>query len=61
MSSQLKAKIEIIYEMCLFYKLQWRTSDSFINRTIQVWNQLPEDALGALSCKPSNFIKRVMK
>jgi hypothetical protein len=32
---------------------------SFINRTIQLWNQLPEDALGTLSCKPSNFRKKV--
>jgi hypothetical protein len=34
---------------------------SFVNRTIQVWNQLPSDALGTLSCKPSNFRKRVRK
>jgi hypothetical protein len=34
---------------------------SFVNRTIQLWNQLPEDALGALSCKPSGFRKRVRK
>jgi hypothetical protein len=34
---------------------------SFVNRTIQVWNQLPADVLGALSCKPSNFRKRVRK
>jgi hypothetical protein len=26
---------------------------SFVNRTIQFWNQLPADALGTLSCKPS--------
>jgi hypothetical protein len=25
---------------------------SFVNRTIQLWNQLPADALGTLSCKP---------
>jgi hypothetical protein len=31
------------------------------NRTIQRWNQLPADALGTLSCKPSNFRKRVRK
>jgi hypothetical protein len=30
-------------------------------RTIQFWNQLPADVLGTLSCKPSNFRKRVMK
>jgi hypothetical protein len=34
---------------------------SFVNRTIQVWNQLPADVLGTLSCKPSNFRKRVRK
>jgi hypothetical protein len=34
---------------------------SFVNRTIQLWNQLPEDVLGILSCKPSNFRKRVRK
>jgi hypothetical protein len=34
---------------------------SFVNRTIQLWNQLPADALGALSCKPNNFRKRVRK
>jgi hypothetical protein len=34
---------------------------SFVNRTIQLWNQLPGDALGTLSCKPSNFRKRVRK
>jgi hypothetical protein len=34
---------------------------SFVNTTIQIWNQLPEDVLGTLSCKPSNFRKRVRK
>jgi hypothetical protein len=34
---------------------------SFVNRIIQLWNQLPEDVLGTLSCKPSNFRKRVRK
>jgi hypothetical protein len=24
---------------------------SFVNRTIQLWNKLPADALGTLSCK----------
>jgi hypothetical protein len=24
---------------------------TFVNRTIQLWNQLPADALGVLSCK----------
>jgi hypothetical protein len=33
----------------------------FINRTIQLWNQLLEDARGALSCKPNSFRKRVRK
>jgi hypothetical protein len=32
-----------------------------VNRTIQVWNQLPADVLGNLSCKLSNFRKRVRK
>jgi hypothetical protein len=30
----------------------------FVNRTIQLWNQLPADALGTLSC---NFRKRIRK
>jgi hypothetical protein len=34
---------------------------SFVNKTIQLWNQLPEDALGNLACKPSSFRKRVRK
>jgi hypothetical protein len=34
---------------------------SFVNRTIQLWNQLPADVLRNLSCKPSNFRKRVRK
>jgi hypothetical protein len=34
---------------------------SFVNRTIQVWNQVPADVLGTLSCKPRNCRKRVMK
>jgi hypothetical protein len=34
---------------------------SFLNRTIQVWNQLPADASGSLFCKSSNFRKRVRK
>jgi hypothetical protein len=34
---------------------------SFVNRTIQLWNRLPEDALGTLSCKHSSFRKRVRK
>jgi hypothetical protein len=31
---------------------------SFVNRIIQLWNQLPADALGTLSCKSSKFRKR---
>jgi hypothetical protein len=34
---------------------------SFVNRTIQLWNQLPADVLGDLSCKPTNFRNRVRK
>jgi hypothetical protein len=34
---------------------------SFVNRTIQLWNQLPADVLWTLSCKPSSFRKRVRK
>jgi hypothetical protein len=34
---------------------------SFVNRTIQLWNQLPEDVIGTLSCKPSNLKKKVKK
>jgi hypothetical protein len=34
---------------------------SFVNRTIQLWNLLPEDALEALSCKPDSFRKRIWK
>jgi hypothetical protein len=34
---------------------------SFVNRTIQLWNQIPADALGTLSCKPSNFRERIRK
>jgi hypothetical protein len=33
----------------------------FVNRTIELWNQLPADVLRNLSCKPSNFRKRVRK
>jgi hypothetical protein len=33
---------------------------SFVNRTIQLWNQLPEDALGTVN-KSNNFRKRVRK
>jgi hypothetical protein len=32
---------------------------SFVNITTKLWNQLPADALRALSCKPSNFRKKV--
>jgi hypothetical protein len=34
---------------------------SSVSRTIQLWNPLPADALGTLSCKSSNFRKRVRK
>jgi hypothetical protein len=34
---------------------------SFVNRAIQLWYQLPADGLGSLSCKSSNFRKRVRK
>jgi hypothetical protein len=34
---------------------------SFVNRTIQLWNQLLADAIRTVSCKPSNFRKRVRK
>jgi hypothetical protein len=34
---------------------------SFVHRTIQLWNKLSAVALGSLSCKPSNFKKRVRK
>jgi hypothetical protein len=34
---------------------------SFVNRTIRLWNQLPADILGALSCKPSAFRKKVRR
>jgi hypothetical protein len=34
---------------------------SFVNRTIQLLNQLPADDVGTLSCKPSNFGTRVTK
>jgi hypothetical protein len=34
---------------------------SFVNRTIQLWNQPPADALGILFCKSSTFRKRVRK
>jgi hypothetical protein len=34
---------------------------SFVNRTTQLWNELPADALVTLSCKPSNFRKSVRK
>jgi hypothetical protein len=34
---------------------------SFVNRSIQLWNPLPADALGTLSCKSSNFRKGLGK
>ena len=34
---------------------------SFVNRTIQDWNQLPAEVLGTLPCKLKTFKKRVRK
>ena len=34
---------------------------SFVNRTVQHWNQLPAEVLGILPCKPVTFKKRVRK
>jgi hypothetical protein len=34
---------------------------SFVNRTIQYWNQLPAEVLGTLPCKPVTFKKRARK
>ena len=34
---------------------------SFVNRTIQHWNQLPAEVLGTLPYKPIIFKKRVRK
>jgi hypothetical protein len=34
---------------------------SFVNRTIQLWNQLPAGASGTVSCKPSDFRDRIRK
>jgi hypothetical protein len=34
---------------------------SFVNRTIQLWNKLPMNALGTFPSKPSTFRKRVRK
>ena len=34
---------------------------SFVNRTIQHWNQLPAEVSGFLPCKPITFRKRVRK
>jgi hypothetical protein len=35
--------------------------NSFVNRNMQLWNEVLADALGTLSCKPSNFKKNVRK
>jgi len=32
---------------------------SFVNRTFQLWNRLPEEILGTLPCKSNAFRKRV--
>jgi hypothetical protein len=34
---------------------------SFVNRTIENWNQLPEEALGTFPCKPKIFRNRFRK
>jgi len=34
---------------------------SFVNRTIEHWNQLSEEVLGILPCKPITFKKGVRK
>jgi hypothetical protein len=34
---------------------------SFVDRTTQLWNQLPAYALGTLSCKPSYFREIIRK
>jgi len=34
---------------------------SFVNRTIQLWNQLPAEILGTLPRKPNAFRKRVRR
>jgi hypothetical protein len=34
---------------------------SFVNRTIQDWNQLPVEVLGTLLCKPNTLKKSVRK
>jgi hypothetical protein len=33
---------------------------SFVNTTIQLWNQSPADTLETVSCKPSNFKKGLL-
>jgi hypothetical protein len=35
--------------------------NSFVNRTIRLWNRLPAEILRTLPCKPSGFRKRVRK
>jgi hypothetical protein len=35
--------------------------DSFVSRIMQLWNKLPADGLGTLSCKPCNIRKKVRK
>jgi hypothetical protein len=50
---------------CNSGRIQQKTKDRcqkiYVNRTIQLWNQLRLDALGPRSCKPSNFRKNVRK
>jgi hypothetical protein len=42
-------------------KGQISEENCFENRTIQLWNQVPTDALGTLSYKPNYFRKMVRK
>jgi hypothetical protein len=48
-------------------KIRWRRQRtdvgkySSVNRTIQLLNQLPADALGTLSCEPNSFKEKVRK
>ena len=35
--------------------------NSFVNRTIKNWNQIPAEALGTYPCEHNNFRKRVWK
>jgi hypothetical protein len=37
----------------------WILENFFVNRTTLLWDQLPADAVGNLSCKPSNSSRSV--